>query len=226
MECSMKRKVVILKLGGSQINPGKLNIPFLNKFKKLIQVRLGRYKFVIITGGGSVCRTYNEAASQLGITEEDMDRMGIEFTRVHGELIRAMFGGLAFKYIWFDYSNPPEFENILVCTGWKPGHSTNYDAVKWAEAYGASHIINLTNVAYIYDKNPMLHKGATPFKKLSISEYLKIVGKRFTPGMNTPFDPEAAKALPNNTKVIVLKGLDNLKAVLDKRPYEGSLLSH
>ena len=55
------QKTVIIALGGSIIcpQPGKINIKFLKKFKKLILKYLKRgFRFIIVTGGGKVCRVY------------------------------------------------------------------------------------------------------------------------------------------------------------------------
>jgi hypothetical protein len=55
-----------------------------------------------------------------------------------------------------------------------------------------------------------------------VKDYLKIVGRKFTPGMHSPFDPVAAKNIPKGMRVFVIEGLKNLKAVLDNRPFEGT----
>ncbi len=218
-------KTVILKLGGSQINPGEIDINFLKKFKELVVNHLDKFRFVIITGGGIPCRVYNEAAGKLGaVSHYDLDMMGIKFTQANGVLVRSIFGNLAYKDAVFDYDNPVEFDKILVATGWKPGHSSNYDAVIWAKNYDADYIINITNVPYIYDKHPKFHDDYKPLKVVKVKDYLKIIGEKWTPGMNSPFDPEATKALPKKTKVIVLTGLENAKAVLDEKEFEGSIL--
>ena len=56
----MKDETIIISLGGSLIIPDDIDVDFLKDFKKLIlsQVEKGK-KFVIITGGGKICRNYN-----------------------------------------------------------------------------------------------------------------------------------------------------------------------
>jgi len=50
-------KTIILSLGGSLIYPDKLDLKFLNKFKKIIEkfVKNG-YRFIIICGGGEISK--------------------------------------------------------------------------------------------------------------------------------------------------------------------------
>jgi len=52
----MKKKVVVISLGGSLIIPDKVDVNFLSNFKKVIKNNLGKYKFIIVCGGGSIAR--------------------------------------------------------------------------------------------------------------------------------------------------------------------------
>ena len=62
----MKKEAVILFVGGSLIFPDEIDIGFLKDFKSLIlkHVKKGK-KFVIITGGGKICRKYQNAAGSI-----------------------------------------------------------------------------------------------------------------------------------------------------------------
>ena len=54
----MKKKVIVLSLGGSQIIPKDVNVKYLKKFKDIIKKHTKKYKFVIVCGGGSIARKY------------------------------------------------------------------------------------------------------------------------------------------------------------------------
>ena len=57
---------VVLSLGGSIIVPGKVDINFLKKFRKIILdfVKKGN-KVAIIAGGGMTARLYQQASKKL-----------------------------------------------------------------------------------------------------------------------------------------------------------------
>ena len=54
----MKKKVIIISLGGSLIAPDKVDYEFLEKFKKVLEKNKRKYKFVVVCGGGKTARTY------------------------------------------------------------------------------------------------------------------------------------------------------------------------
>ncbi len=56
----------VISLGGSIIVPDKIDVPFLKKLKTTIlsHIKKGN-RVVLVCGGGSVCRTYQKAATKL-----------------------------------------------------------------------------------------------------------------------------------------------------------------
>lgn len=222
--------MIIISLGGSLIVPNKIDTNFLKKFKSLIleQVKKGK-TFILICGGGSTSRSYQRAASKLSpLTRDDLDWIGIHTTRLNAHLLRTIFRKEAHPTI---IKNPnkkiPTKKPILIAAGWKPGFSTDYDAVLLAKTYHAQTILNLTNIDYVYDKDPKKHRDAKPLKNIQWKEFIRIVGKKWNPGLNTPFDPVAsplAKTL--KLKVIILNGKNtkNLEYALDNKPFKGTAI--
>ena len=93
--------------------------------------------------------------------------------------------------------------------GWKPGCSTDFDAIKFAELYGADTVINLSNISHIYDSDPKKNKKAKKLQNVSWKEMRKIVGNKWIPGANLPFDPIACKEGEHlGIKVLFAKGTD------------------
>ncbi|MEA2036627.1 MAG: UMP kinase [Nanoarchaeota archaeon] len=221
-------KTTIISLGGSIIFPNKIDIKFLKDFKRLIEsfVKKGR-RFVIICGGGSVARKYQQAISKIiGNDTESLDWMGISITHVNAFLMGILLQDYSDENIIINpKKNITSKKRVLVAGGWKPGCSTDYDAVLLAKNLKAGTVINITNVDYVYDKNPKL-KGAKKIKETTWKEIRKIVGNKWSPGLNMPFDPIAAKLSEKlKLKVIVTgKNLNNLKRVLENKKFKGTLI--
>ncbi|MBA3064191.1 UMP kinase, partial [Candidatus Woesearchaeota archaeon] len=112
--------------------------------------------------------------------------------------------------------------------GWKPGWSTDYDAIRLAHNFNVKKVINLSDVPYIYNKEPKNNHDARPIKDISWKNFRKMVGDKWDPGLNVPFDPIASKEAEKlGLKVIILKGtdLDNFKNFLDKKEFNGTIIS-
>ena len=224
----MKKKTIVISLGGSVVVPEKINVPFLKDFVSLIKLSLSSFSFIIVVGGVSVCRMYNTGAKELGVTDpEDLDKMGIRTTHVNAELIRSIFSADAYKDI---ITNPTKKirtkKSILVAGGWKPGRSTDDDAVHLAHLYGAGTVINITNTDYLYNKNPATNKDAQKIEHASWKTLQSLVGTEWKPGMNVPFDPVATKLASELKLKLIIIGPDvqNLRNVLENKKFKGSVV--
>lgn len=186
-------------------------------------------KFIIICGGGRTCRKYQEAAGKVTKLEhEDLDWLGIHATRLNAHLMRTIFRDYAYSRI---IKNPDEKidldKPILIAAGYKPGSSTDYDAVLLAKNFGVKTLINLTDMNYVYDKDPDKYKNAKPFKRMRWKDYRKISGSVWNPGLSLPFDPVAAKeAQKSNLKVVIMNGrnIRNLENFLKGKGFEGTVI--
>jgi uridylate kinase len=234
MESNHKEKIVI-SVGGSLIVPnGGINSKFLQKLNKIIREELTKNKnrqFFLVVGGGMTTRHYQAAAGEVikhRLTEDDLDWLGIHATRLNAHLVRTIFRDIAHPAIIDDYSFIRKAgEAVVVGAGWKPGWSTDYDAVLICEDYGPRKIINLSNISKVYDKDPNKYKDAKPFDKISWKELRKLVGDKWTPGMHVPFDPIAAKkAQELNVKVVVMNGdnFENLKSYFNGEKFVGTVI--
>lgn len=118
-------------------------------------------------------------------------------------------------------------EKILVAAGWRPGFSTDYDAVLLAKYFKVEKIINLSNIDYVCDKDPKKFPDAKIIKNISWPEFRKMVGNKWDPGMNAPFDPIASKiAQENNLEVAILNGkkLKNIQNYFDGQKFKGTII--
>lgn len=226
------KKTVVISLGGSLIIPDKIDKDFLKKFKKLIAdfVKKGN-RAIIVTGGGGLARVYQEAAKDINpkTTAKDIDWVGIGATKINAELVRTIFGDLAYDRIIEDPTKKIKTtKKIIVGSGFVPGSSSDKIAVMLAKNFKADTVINLSNIKYVYDKDPAKHKDAKPQKELSWKEFVKIVGTKWIPGAHFPFDP-VASALARKSKIdlIVMKGNDlpNLDKMLKGERFVGTKVS-
>ena len=224
----MAKNTIVISLGGSLISPYEIDVDYLKKFKKIIEkfVKQG-FKFVIVTGGGKICRKYNQAARELNnkIKSADLDWLGIKATKVNAELVKVVFGNLAYsKVLEFPKEKILESRPIIMAGGWKPGASSDNMAVNLAKAFKAPIVINLSNVEYVYDKDPNKYQGAKPLKALSWAQYRRLVGAKWDPGANWPFDPIASKlAQKLKLEVVIING-HNLDKYLSNKNFKGTII--
>ena len=222
-------ETVVISLGGSLIVPSTVDINFLKKFKQLILKFIRSKRFIIISGGGKICRIYQNAASAITkLADEDLDWLGIHATRLNAHLLRTIFRGYAYPRI---INNPEEKiklnRPILIAAGYKPGFSTDYDAVLLAKNFGVKTLLNLTDKDYVYNKDPDIFKDAKPLKQMTWKAYRKISGNNWDPGLNLPFDPVAAREAEKiKLKVVVMNGknIKNLDNFLSGKNFKGTVI--
>jgi uridylate kinase len=224
------KKTYIISVGGSLIVPHEIDHIFLKKFRLLIRSQIIKNKkFYLVAGGGHTCRKYAQAADKvLKIIPEDLDWLGIHSTRLNAHLLRTIFRKTAHPEI---IKNPTIHmdakEKIIISGGWKPGWSTDYMAAMIAQEYDVKTVINLSNIDYAYDKDPNKFKNAKKITNINWTDFRKIVGDKWIPGLNAPFDPIASKkAQQLGLEVIIMNGnnLINLKNYLDGKKFIGTII--
>ena len=68
---------------------------------------------------------------------------------------------------------------------------------------------------------------AKPITQISWEEFRKLIGNKWVPGMNAPFDPIAAKkAQALGLKVTIMSGanFDNIKNYFDNKDFIGTVV--
>jgi uridylate kinase len=223
-------ETIIISLGGSLIIPEEIDVNFLKEFKNLIlsEVEKGK-KFIIVTGGGKICRKYQKVAKEISNpSSEDLDWIGIASLKLNAELLRVIFAEYAYKEVISNLSNNFPFEKpIVIGAAYKPGQSTDFDAVLGAKTVGTKKIINLSNTDYIYDSDPKINPNAKKFEQISWPEYRKLIPKEWNPGLNSPFDPMASEmAEKEGIEVIIMNGkpIDNLANYLNGEQFQGTVI--
>jgi len=230
MKKQMASETVILSVGGSLVVPSAgIDTEFLKNFKKMISKHSGRgLKFVVVVGGGGTSRAYQNAAKKVvKLTRDDLDWLGIHSTRLNGHLVRTVLRDFAYPIMIKDPTRPLKnwHEPVLVVAGWKPGWSTDYVATRMAKKLGAKILINLSNIDYLCDKDPNKFPEAKKIKEINWSDFRKIVGTEWDPGMNVPFDPVASRLAEQcGLEVVILNGqkLKNVESFLLGKKFVGT----
>jgi len=222
-------EIMVISLGGSIIVPGEIDVKFLKGFRRLIlkHIRKGK-RFIIISGGGRTCRKYQRSASRVvKLTKDDIDWLGIHATRLNAHLLRTIFREHARENIVKNPTERIDFrEKVLIASGWKPGFSTDYDAVLLAKQFRVKTLINLSDIDYVYDRDPARYKNVKPFKRVTWKEFRKIVGSKWDPGLNKPFDPVASREAEKlKLRVVIMgKNLKNLDSFLSGGKFRGTVI--
>ncbi len=223
----------VISLGGSIVAPDRPDVPFLRDFlalaKAWLDADLAR-RLILVVGGGGPAREWQKAYRDASLRSDPdaQDWVGIMATRLNAQLVKALFGELCPRDVVID---PTEVDvlpgRVLVAAGWKPGFSTDFDSVLLAERFGAGTIVNLSNIAKVYTADPKLDPDARPVDSIGWAEFRAMVGDEWEPGKNVPFDPVASrKAEQRGLRVICAAGrnLPNLKAILEGRTFEGTVI--
>lgn len=228
----------ILSVGGSIIAPDKPDSDFLGKFVAMCTKWLDEDKsnrLILVAGGGAPARVYQNGYKEVcEKTGADFDAnaadwIGIMATRINAQLLKASFGDYCKNNVVYNPTEPDlKFDGqVLVASGWKPGFSTDTDAVYLGEKFDAKTIVNLSNIEKVYTDDPRKNPDAKPLDTISWSEFRKMVGDEWTPGKNCPFDPIASKkASELGMKVICAggKNIENINAILNDKEYIGTTI--
>ncbi|MGM0432513.1 MAG: UMP kinase [Spirochaetota bacterium] len=208
-------EVTVLSLGGSIIVPDEVDTEFLSAFSSSVDAYLEEddsRKLVIVTGGGATARKYQDAykAIDSSFIPEMQDWIGIAATHINGELLRALLNKWVKDPLVKDPTADLSFTGrVLIAAGWKPGFSTDNDAVLLAERFQADRVVNLSNIAKIYSDDPKKNPQAHPLDHIGWNDFKQMVGDSWVPGRNVPFDPVAAvRASKLGLQVITAAGRD------------------
>ncbi len=225
--------VTVLSVGGSIISPEGVDTAFIKEFRKAVMGYLNenpQAKLIMVTGGGYPARLYQNGYKAVceDVADTELDEIGIAATRLNGALMKAVFADECEDEV---VTNPtadiPFSGRILIAAGWKPGFSSDTDAVYLAKKFGADTVINLSNIKKVYTADPALNPDATPIDTISWEDFRKIVGDTWTPGKNLPFDPIASReAQEGKLKVICADGrnIENTLHILEGREFTGTVI--
>ena len=224
--------MIIIHLGGSIVVSKEIQTSFLGEFREfLLKFLKEGKKFVVVVGGGTICRDYqNAAASIIDISDEDKDWIGIHATRLNAQLLRAIFFDVAHPVVLdspMKEIGDEEKYNLFIASGWRPGSSSDYVAVMLAKRFHTKKIIIATKVPYVYEEDVEKNGNAAALKKLSWAKYRQMVGDRWVPGLRAPVDPVASKLAEElGLEAVVIQGtnVENFENVLRNKSFIGTVI--
>ncbi|MBI3115429.1 MAG: UMP kinase [Candidatus Kerfeldbacteria bacterium] len=223
-------RLMTLSIGGSIVAPDGIDVLYLKRLRALMAAEVRRgYRFLIAIGGGALARELQTAARAAGVrSETDLHWIGIGAVNVNSLVVQKALGRLADPRLYPAARPPARLRApITMFVPSRPGRSTDTGAVRLAMHFHAATLFNLTNINYVYTKDPKRFSDAKPLRFLRWPAYWKLIPRRVTPGLQTPFDPVASRlAAAAGVQVVVLNGrnLKNVKRALDGRPFRGTVI--
>ena len=226
--------VTVISLGGSIVAPEGVDASFLTGFVdvvgELLEEDIER-KFIFVVGGGGPARGWQNAYRTVcadSFKDEEADWIGVMATRLNAQLVKAVMAKWCGQEVVIDpTASEAIFGRVLVAAGWKPGFSSDNDAVLLAGRFKAKMVINLSNIEKVYTGDPKKDPDARPLDRISWDDFRAMVGDKWVPGTNVPFDPIASRhAQELGLKVICAAGrdLDNLKKIIRGGEFTGTTI--
>jgi uridylate kinase len=221
---------VVVSIGGSVLLTGAGDAEYLAALAELLRRVGATLPLVVTTGGGRTAREYIRLGRDLGLTEVELDEIGIEVTRLHARLLAARVGSPA-------PAHPPSTiahavheaarASPVILGGTEPGHTTDGVAALLAARLRAARLVNATDVDGIYDEDPRTHAKAKRLDRLAWPEFRSKVHAATSgeAGQNFLFDRLGADTLARaKIPLLVVAGRDlaNLEAAIRGDAFRGS----
>jgi len=228
----MKQQTIVISLGGSLIVPDGIDTAFLTRFKKIITNYAKKNKVIIICGGGNTSRIYQKHLRIMNnrVDRKTLDILGVAITKINALLLHGILDRHAESRLLADPTKKITIKkNIIIGHGWRWGYSSDKVAVMAAKTFGVQAVVNLSNIMYVYNKDPKKFKNAKYFKAMTWSQLRKIVGNKWNPGAHVPFDPVAARLAQKwKQRLIVMKGSDlkNFENFLHGKKFSGTTVEY
>ena len=221
---------VVVSIGGSVLFRDEEDATYLAALAELLR-EVGRSRpLLVTTGGGRTARSYIRLGRALGLTEVELDELGIDVTRLHARLLAARIGAPC-------PARPPttvaeavhelRHASPVVLGGTEPGHSTDAVAALLAARVRADRLVNATDVDGIYEADPHRHPKARRIDRIGWERFRVMVesGTSTEAGQNFLFDRLGALTLSRaRIPLWVVNGRDlaNLRAALQGSKFRGS----
>ncbi|MGP6207019.1 UMP kinase [Cuniculiplasma sp. SKW3] len=224
-------KQFIISLGGSMVNPDKIDVDFINNFVHTIK-RMETGRVGIVVGGGMTARNYVKAMRNYTGNNFFLDEIGIRATRMNAMLLVASMGT--------PQETIPESiteglsvlnrNGIVIMGGTVPGHTTDTVSMLLAESAGIRDVINITSVDAVYSDDPKKNQDAIKYEQLTYEEAFKISLASYSgAGSNQFLDSVSlliGKRAGLNIHLMSGKNFQNLENCLMGKKYEGTIIKN
>jgi uridylate kinase len=226
------KQIMCISLGGSIISrEDGINVEYVKKLRQLLIDYSGKYKFVLVVGGGYANRLYVNSIKSTIANNSILDQIGIALTRINALILNDLLTGLDV------YPNTVtsleelkmgiDKNSIVVLGGLLPGISTDAVSVLACEVLNSKLLINVSSIAYIYDKPPS-EKGAKKLERLTHQQLVDLAYRYDSREARSHFifDFVASKlAKRANLKIrFVDDSIKDLKLAIDGKFHKGSVV--
>lgn len=227
---------VALVFGGSILAPPDLDPAFLAEVARRLAAWSKDRQLFVVVGGGNPARRYIEAARAAGVGEDDLDRIGIQATRLNAQALACILRkqganvNLEVPHTVKEALRLGTQHDLVIMGGTVPGHSTDYVAVELAVQGKCERFVNATNVDGVYTRDPNKHRDAAFKPALTFEELLGIIEERewSTAGAAGVVDGPstvliATKGVPSS--ICNGRDLDNLGKAVAGAKFHGTAIS-
>ncbi|UCE45183.1 MAG: UMP kinase [Methanobacteriota archaeon] len=223
---------VVLSLGGSILVREEDNARYIQALAEMLINVSSAIRVFVVTGGGRIARYYIREGRALGASEDFLDEMGIEATRLNARLLIAALGDHANRIPPKNYEDAvlaAERSKLVVMGGVAPGITTDAVSSILADRVGAVRLVNATVVDGVYTADPEKEPSATRIDRMTHEELLDLVGAdSHRAGPNMVFDAAGASILARaKIPLMVVDGrdLENLRSAIVGKPFVGTAVS-
>jgi len=218
---------IVFSVGGSLVCPDEIDNGYIEKLSKFINKLAKKHRIYAVVGGGKTARKYVASLREFKANEFFCDMLGIEITRINACLL---ISALNLSYMPYrkivDASESAE--RIVIMGGIHPMHTTDGVAAMLAENVSADYFINLTNIDYVYDKDPNKFRDAKKLETVSYDELISISNQaEMKAGANNVLDLLAAKNIKRSSmKTFIINGkkLENVEKAIEGKKFIGTLV--
>ena len=227
----MKKRTIVISLGGSLIIPKEIDHAFLEKFKTTLTQHYTRYKFVVICGGGTIARKYISILQKQGKSLEQQSFAGIRATRMNAKFMSQFFGKKANDTLPLSMKSVKDNlrkNNVVFCGAlrYAPNETSDSTSAKLANFFHTD-LINITNISGLYTSNPKTNPKAKFISKISWQKFEKKALKlKYKPGQHFVLDQHAATLIKKHKIKTYIIGpeLTNLDKLLNNKKFRGTTI--
>ncbi len=223
---------VVVSLGGSVLVPGDSDDEYIKALSSTLKELSKSITLFVVCGGGRVARYYIRTGRTLGLTESELDELGIAATRMNASLLIAALGEGAYPRPALDIDEADrahEGYSIVVMGGTEPGHTTDAVSAMLAEKVGASRIVNATNVDGVYDSDPKKNPNAMKFDIMTYEQLQGVSSDGHEmAGPNVIFDPKGLSVITGHKIPLLVcngRNLKTLKNAILGNDFEGTIVT-
>ncbi|MCW6158812.1 MAG: UMP kinase [Thermoplasmatales archaeon] len=214
----------VISLGGSIFS--KTDEKYLSEFIERIKDEDG---YALVVGGGPFAREQISKLRMMGAKEYYLDMMGIQATRLNATMVSLALGNLMDVPKSIDEAvRMMKVYKRVIMGGTEPGHTTDAVSVLLAEALSRDTVVNVTNVDYLYDRDPKV-KGAKKIKNIAYSNATKMItSEKRGAGANFPLDIlslNIARRSGIKIKIVSFRDPSNAFKAINGKKFEGTIVS-